>query len=166
MLVSSDTVSMLENLRLLGHAIGAATCSCIITWSTVGQICRGMGNILVAILQLWLIGYKGGVSRWRLMPLRFVIWNCAVASWISFLIISYSGRNIITPKVSVSVELLVGARIKALTFQKAMRRLDICSNIGERYIYRWDYLLDLCTLGYLWEFAAFNRFLFRIGYLI
>ena len=63
MLVSSDTATMLENLRLLGHAIGAVTCSWIITWSTVGQICRGMGNILMAILQLRLIGYEGGVSR-------------------------------------------------------------------------------------------------------
>ena len=62
MLVSFDTATTLENLRLLGHAIGAVTYSWIITWSTVGQICRGMGDILIAISQLWLVGYDGGVS--------------------------------------------------------------------------------------------------------
>jgi hypothetical protein len=61
--VSSDTATILEELRLLGQAIGALTCSWILTWSSVGQICPGIGNILMEILQLRLFGYGGDVSR-------------------------------------------------------------------------------------------------------
>jgi hypothetical protein len=61
--VSSDTATILEELRLLGQAIGALTCIWTLTWSSVGQICLGIGNILMEILKLRLFGYGGDVSR-------------------------------------------------------------------------------------------------------